>query len=349
MSSQIVAIYLLIVSVGVNAQLYFPPNNTDTWEKIPIENLGWCQNKVDSLYRFLDDNNTKSFILLKDGKIVLERYFNGHSASSNWYWASAGKGLTAFLIGIAQQENKLKITDPTSHYLGQGWTGLTPEQEIKITIKDQLSMTSGLDDRVSDPFCTADSCLVYLAESGSRWAYHNAPYTLLDPLFEKATGLKLNFYIRQKLKNSMGMQGLYLKQGNNNVFFSNTRSMARFGLLMLNNGDWDGNAVMTDKVYFHQMINSSQELNPAYGYLWWLNGKESFKTPRTQKEFKGSICTNAPSDMYAAMGKNGQFLNVVPSQNLVWVRMGKSPDESFVPYKFNDDIWKLINRLDCNP
>ena len=80
---------------------------------------------------------------MKDGKIVLEEYFNGHDSTSNWYWAS-GKSLTAFLIGIAQQENYLNISDTTSTYLGQGWTSLNPIQEEKITIRHQLNMTSGL-------------------------------------------------------------------------------------------------------------------------------------------------------------------------------------------------------------
>ena len=49
--------------------------------------------------------------------------------------------------------------------------------------------------------------------------------------------------------------------------------MARFGLLILNKGNWDGNQIMTDTNYFNQMLNSSQSLNESYGYLWWLNGK----------------------------------------------------------------------------
>ena len=55
--------------------------------------------------------------------------------------------------------------------------------------------------------------------------------------------------------------------------------MARFGLLILNNGNWDGNQIMTDTNYFNQMLNSSQSLNESYGYLWWLNGKTSYMLP----------------------------------------------------------------------
>ena len=82
----------------------FPPNNSNIWDTLSPASLSWCQNKIDSLYDFLEINNTKSFILLKDGKIVLEKYFNGHSDTSSWYWASAAKTITSFLVGMAQEE-----------------------------------------------------------------------------------------------------------------------------------------------------------------------------------------------------------------------------------------------------
>jgi len=95
------------------------------------------------------------------------------------------------------------------------------------------------------------------------------------------------------------------------------------------------------------MINTSQQINPSYGYLWWLNGKTSHMLPSSQFVFSGSMNPEAPSDMYAAMGRDGQFLNVVPSQNLVWVRMGEAPDGLPVPYLLNNAIWAYINELNC--
>ena len=215
------------------SQTYFPPNNSTVWDTFSHVNLNWCQNKIDSLYSFLDTNNTKSFVLLKNGKIVLEQYFNGHSDTSNWYWASAGKTITSFLVGMAQEEGYLEITDTTSDYLGDGWTNCNLIQEKKITIWNQLTMTTGLDDSVSFD-CTNDTCLVYLSDPGTRWAYHNAPYTLLRPVIENATGQGINLYAYQKLLNPIGMNGLFLYSGYNNIFTSTARSMARFGLLILN-------------------------------------------------------------------------------------------------------------------
>jgi hypothetical protein len=141
------------------------------------------------------------------------------------------------------------------------------------------------------------------------------------------------------------MTGLYIRSGFNNVFFSTPRSMARFGLLILNKGKWDTTTIMSDTIYFNQMINTSQSINKSYGYLWWLNGKESYMLPQTQLVFPGYLCPNAPADMIAALGKNGQFLNVVPSQNLIFVRMGNAPDTVFVPTLLNNDIWKLLNPI----
>jgi hypothetical protein len=69
--------------------------------------------------------------------------------------------------------------------------------------------------------------------------------------------------------------------------------------------------------------------------------------PGSQFVFNGQLNSNAPTDMYAAIGKNGQFINVVPSENLVWIRMGDAPDNSDVPFLMNNEIWSYLNQLNC--
>ncbi|MBP1672343.1 MAG: serine hydrolase [Bacteroidetes bacterium] len=346
MNKFVFVVFLFLLTRSVNAQsLYFPPISTNQWETMNPDLLNWNSANIDSLNQFLERNNTKAFILLKDGKIVLEKYFDDFDTNSIWYWASAGKTLTSFLIGIAQQEQYLSIYDTSSQYLGLGWTECSPEQERKITIKHQLTMTSGLDDDVPDPYCTIDTCLQYLENAGDRWAYHNAPYTLLDQIIENATGITLNQYMTQKVKNQTGISGLFVPSGYNNVYYSNARSMARFGLLILNKGKWDQTIVLSDTNYYNEMVNTSQNLNLSYGYLWWLNGKSSFMIPQSQFVFPGFLSPHAPEDMFAAMGKNGQFINVVPSENLVWIRLGDSPENTDVSFLLNDQIWEYINRL----
>lgn len=339
---------LLWLATETKAQsLYFPPVEGDTWATLSPDSFGWCSSSVDSLYNFLEENNTRAFILLKDGKIVLEKYFGTFTRNSVWYWASAGKSLTAFLVGLARQDQLLSIDDVSSAYLGQGWTSCTSEQEGKITVRHQLTMTSGLDDVVADPYCTLSSCLVCKADAGTRWAYHNAPYTLLDQVLEKASGLPLNTFVTRKLKNETGISGLFTKVDYNNVFFSTARSMARFGLLVLNRGNWNGFQILTDTLYFSQMTSSSQNINPSYGFLWWLNGKTSFMVPGLQYHLPGYLFPHAPADVISAMGKNGQFIDVVPSRRMVWIRMGEAPDETEVPFLMNDQIWTYLNKFDC--
>jgi CubicO group peptidase (beta-lactamase class C family) len=335
-------------STVVSGNLYFPPLTGKTWETLSPDSLGWCTDKVPDLYSYLETNNTKAFLLLKDGKIVMEKYFGTFTQDSLWYWASAGKTLTGFTVGIARQEGYLKLTDITSKYLGVGWTACPLAKENKITIWNQLTMTTGLDDGVPDNHCTLDSCLQYKADAGTRWAYHNAPYTLLDSVMKVATGKTINTYITTKIKPQTGITGLFVPLDYDHVYYSTARSMARFGLLLLNKGVWNSTPILTDTAYFRQMTTSSQTLNPSYGYLTWLNGKTSFMLPTTQLKFPGSICPNAPAEMFAAIGKNNQLINVVPSQNLVLIRMGEANENNEVSMLFNDTIWQKLNKVICS-
>jgi len=343
----LLAISIVSFSYSQAQTLYFPPATGNQWETIEPQSLGWCTENIEALYSYLENINSKAFIVLKDGKIVLEKYFGTFTQDSMWYWASAGKTLTSFMIGIAQQEGYLSIYDTTSQYLGNGWTSCTQQQEQKIKIRNQLTMTTGFDDGVPDNHCTLPSCLQCLADPGTRWAYHNAPYTLLEDVISEATGQSLNIYLYNKLSMVTGITGLYVQTGYDKVFFSKPRSMARFGLLVLNRGCWNNTQVMTDTSYFREMTTTSQLLNLSYGYLWWLNGKETFMVPGLQYVFQGSPAPSAPADMISGLGKNGQFLNVVPSQNLVTVRLGNAPDEGDVPFLYNDSIWQRLNDVIC--
>lgn len=326
--------------------LYFPPLSGGTWETATAASLGWNEGLFNDLYAYLGQKNTKAFLILKDGKIVQEKYFGSFTADSLWYWASAGKTLTAFLTGLAQQDGILNINDKSSQYLGAGWTAAPLAKEDLITVRHQLTMTTGLDDGVPDDYCTARACLVYKADAGTRWAYHNAPYTLLDKVIENASGQSFNNYFNTKVRSRIGMNGAWIKSGYNNIYFSNARSMARFGLLVLNKGKWDQTAIMTDSSYFNSMVTSSQQINPSYGYLWWLNGKSTHMLPQTQFVFNGSLIPTAPADLFAALGKNDQKLYIVPSQNLIVVRMGESAGNvQLALSSFDTELWGKLKAI----
>ncbi|MBK6945841.1 MAG: serine hydrolase [Flavobacteriales bacterium] len=73
--------------------------------------MGWCADQIPPLLQYLDSNNTKAFIVLKDGRIAIEHYFDTFTQDSVWYWASAGKSLTSFLVGLAQQDDRSTSTN----------------------------------------------------------------------------------------------------------------------------------------------------------------------------------------------------------------------------------------------
>ncbi|GLR15788.1 serine hydrolase domain-containing protein [Portibacter lacus] len=333
-----------------DTELYFPPNNSDEWDTYSIAELDWNEEATADLYDFLESNGTRGFLILKDGKIVIEKYWNKgilnqeFTQSSNWYWASAGKTLTSFLIGQAQEDGYLDITKSSSEYLGSGWSTLTEEQEKAITVRHHLTMTTGLDTE-GDIFCTDKECLNYMVPPGERWYYHNAPYTILDQVIENATNQSFDDYFESKLRDPIGMDGFWFDQDYNHVYSSTPRSMARFGLLMLNKGIWKDQVILDDMEYIEASVSTSQELNPAYGYLWWLNGKDQLVLPSIPLTLNMPLSQTAPDDMYAAMGKNSQLINIVPSENLIVIRMGSDPDNSLVPTTFQDDMWTKINKL----
>jgi CubicO group peptidase (beta-lactamase class C family) len=341
-----------ITETPQQGEAYFPTVGSSQWATITPESLGWNKEKIPELKKLLEKNGTRAFLVIKDGKIVIEEYFgrdllkiSKFTKDKQWYWASAGKTLTAFTVGKAQEDGYLSISDKTSDYLGKGWTSLPAGKEELITIRNQLTMTSGLDDGAANEYAFSPTDLIYEADAGTRWAYHNGPYTLLENVVSKATGKSFDTYFNEKLAAKIGMDGQWRWMGNFHIYFSTARSMARFGLLMLNKGVWNGEVIMKDADFYHAMINPSQDINKSYGYLWWLNGKESYMLPQTQKVFNGSITPNAPTDMYSGLGKNGQYLSVVPSLNLVMVRMGENPDQSMVAAMFQRDIWEKLNAV----
>lgn len=321
--------------------LYFPPLSGTTWETKSIEDLQWKQSAVQPLLDYLELKHSKGFIILVNGRIVMENYFNGHNSTTNWYWASAGKTLTSTMTGIAQQENLININNKVSQYIGIGWTSAPIAKENEITCKNLLTMTSGLDDSTDDVSATS---LTYTADAGTRWAYHNV-YVKLQDVIAKASGQTWSNYFNTKLRDKIGMNGTWFTSGNNVVYSSTTRSMARFGLLIYNKGKWN-NEVILNEVYCNEATNSSQNINLGYGYLWWLNGKANFHLPQLQATFQGSIIPTAPNDMFMALGKNDQKIYIIPSKKMVVIRMGDAADdENLALSDFDKVLWTKISAL----
>jgi CubicO group peptidase (beta-lactamase class C family) len=333
--------------------LYFPPSINDEWETVSPTELNWDEQKLQNLYTYLEQNETRAFMVLHKGKIVAEQYWNTDlqgnpfDQTKQWYWASASKSLTAMIIGIAQEEGHLLIDDKVSDYLGNGWTNMSIDKEDLITIKNQISFTTGIDYNVPDLDCTAAACLDYKEDADNQWYYHNAPYTLVKDVIEQATNQSLNNYLDEVIGNRIGMNGFWLPTPgtDGSTYYSTARDAAKFGLLTLAKGTWEDTPILSDGNYFNAMINSSQDINPSYGYLWWLNGKSSAIFPQSTASVPTSVCPSGPEDMIMALGKNGQFIDIVPSKDLVLIRFGNAPDNALVPVQFHDNMWQQLAEI----
>jgi CubicO group peptidase (beta-lactamase class C family) len=332
-------------NVPTEEAMYFPPSDGNvTWETKTISSLGWNQTAVQPLLDYLELKHSKSFIILVNGRIVMENYFNGHSATTPWYWASAGKTLTSTVTGIAEQEGLININNKVSDYIGTGWTSAPIAKENLITCKNLLSMNSGLNDALGDDVSPAN--LQYVADANTRWAYHNV-YVKLQDVVAQASGQTWTNYFNTKLRDKLGMTGgSWINSGDGlNVYWSTTRNMARFGLMALNKGKWNGNQIVNE-TYFNAATNTSQTINQAYGYLWWLNGKSSYHLPQSQLQLNGSIIPTAPNDMFMALGKNDQKIYVIPSKKMVVIRMGDAADSvNLALSDFDETLWQKISAL----
>lgn len=328
---------------GAGTSMFFPSGSGTEWETKTISELGWNQNAIQPLKDFLIQKNTKSFMILVNGRIAVEEYFNGHSASTEWEWNSAGKTLVGTITGIAQQESLLSINNRVSSYIGTEWTNMPLEKENLITVRHLLTMTSGIDDSKQ---LVVKQNLTYIADAGTRWAYGNVFQKLTD-VVASASNKEFETYFNEKLKNRIGMDGYWNFGTIFTIYHSTTRSMARFGLLALNKGKWN-NEQIVDESFFTQATGSSQDINPSYGYFWWLNGKQKYMLPGGQDIYNGPLVPNAPADMYAAMGAADQRIYIIPGKKMVVVRMGEASDPAnpdFAVSGFDNDLWEKINAL----
>jgi len=162
-----------------------------------------------------------------------------------------------------------------------------------------------------------------------------------------AGNIDFETYFNARLKDKIGMEGFWNYGLIFKIYHSNTRSMARFGLLALNKGKW-GNEQIINETFLTESTSTSQSINPSYGYLWWLNGKTSYMVPGGQTVYSGPLVPNAPLDMYAAMGAEDQRIYILPGKNMVVVRMGDASDPlnpGFALSGFDYDLWEKINAV----
>jgi CubicO group peptidase (beta-lactamase class C family) len=313
-------------------EMYFPPIGSDDWETTSPEELGWNEANFNDAIQYAKDNRSANLLIIHRGKIVSENYWRNTTADSLHDLNSVAKSFMAIVLGVLQQQGKLSIDDKVSDYLAPGWS--TSPKEADITIRHLMTMTSGLNDELG-----------YVGNPGEMWRYSHEAYKVLYDVISAATGESYRKLFDDILFSKIGMTK-FTWSGKN--IATTSRPLARFGLMVLNRGVWDGQRVIEDDDYFKNMYKSSQTFNPAYGHLWWLNDTDNWFNTDTKTMMSGSIAATMPSDGILAKGKHDQRVYIVPSLDLVVVRQGEytglpeSGDGSF-----DVELWRrLMNAIE---
>ena len=263
--------------------------------------------------------NSDAVVVLWRGRMVAERYASGVTSSTRGPVFSAGKTITGALIGQMAAEGRLQLDSSVTRYLGAGWSRVaTPALERAITVRQLLAMASGLDDSLRT-----------IVPPGSRFYYNNPAYYQLFGVLEAVSGQTVPQLAASRLFSRIGMPLALAFPSTDTgepgfVFSMPAREFARFGLLVLRHGRWDNVTVLQDSAFLAQARRPSGSDNPAYGWLWWLNGSTTYRTPGPYllPVNQGPLFPAAPSDLVAALGKDDKKLYLVPSLDLVIVRLG---------------------------
>jgi CubicO group peptidase (beta-lactamase class C family) len=316
----------------------------------------------------LEALDSDCLVVVRDGHIAAEWYWRETSRDTLVVARSATKSFTSALVGIAQAEGALDLDDEASDYIDE-WVGTASES---VTVRHLLSNDSGRrapfrdgltdDEALAELYPvmnTADTTAAALDlpqdhAPGEVWAYNDPAIQALDAVLQEATGQEPVAYAEERLLEPIGARQTTMRTdpaGNTRMseeLRTTCRDAARFGLLFLRQGDWDGREVLPRGWVRAATGRPSQDLFPAYGYLWWLNRRgdspldsQAVQLPMTHAAAFGEdrqLVAGAPDDMYWAVGAFGQIIQVDPgSRTVVVVRFGGGhPDglsgTHFLPY-----------------
>jgi CubicO group peptidase (beta-lactamase class C family) len=280
----------------------------------------------------IDSNDTHAFLVIQDGKLIYERYWDNYDSSRLSGSFSAAKSIVSLLIGIALDEGKIKSLDePVGNYVDHFKTkGLE-----KVTIKDLLTMSSGTNYYEGDKSYFSLNAYGYYGddlehmvqmmekkeEPGEFWQYRSGDTQVLGFVVEKVFGQNLSTLVSERFYKPMGAEfdAFWLLDGKEKrekafcCFNGVARDYARFGQLVLNNGSWNGKRIVSEKYIKEATSPASylkdREENNApvdfYGYQYWIL-KHSGVTVIEQN------------------GLFGQYVYIIPEKNAVVVRLGES-------------------------
>ena len=290
---------------------------------------------------------TRAVVVLYDGRIVAERY----ALSINRSTPLPGYGMTQSvinaLVGIMVRNDALSLNDPAKV---PEWNGQNDPRRT-ITLDHLLRMSSGLAFDDSTPPLTdtvrmlgkadmaayaADKPLE--AEPGSVWSFSNGTTNIISRLLRHSFNSSDNDYYlhpRRELFDKIGMRNAVIEPDESGTFVGSSymhaaaRDWARFGLLYLWDGVWEGERILPEGWVDYSRTPASDGPGSLYGAHFWLDPLG----PSGWDRQKQSIL---PEDAFFALGHNGQSVTIIPSRKLVVVRLGLTK---------NAELWDLESFL----
>ena len=272
---------------------------------------------------YLKSTGTVAFVVMRGDTLLYEHYEQPFADTSRFNVFSMSKVYTSVLTGIAQEEGYIKSIDQS---IGEYLPYCTDSSICKVTIRNLLQMTSGIESTEGflNPWATTTKLyygdqldeivhdLKLRRDPGKKFVYQNINSQLLGMVVRAATGKPLGEYLSEKIWAPMGMEadaGWSLSEGTDFeksfcCLNARARDFARFGLLVMNKGNWKGQQLIPeDWLRQSTMLDTSAASPQRYQFNWYLTPEEE--------------------DFYAE-GLLGQFTYVCPKTNTVIVRIGNS-------------------------
>jgi CubicO group peptidase (beta-lactamase class C family) len=301
------------------------------------EEVGFDPKVLDRLAQEAKDTGSTCFLVARDGKVAGEWYWNDGAADKPQEVFSVTKSVTSTLVGLAQAEGDLALSDPAADFIPE-WRGTDSEA---VTVRNLLSNDSGRFWSAESDYGTLVRArdrtayavgLDQTAPPGEVWNYNNAAIQTLDRVIRNATGEVTADFAEEELFGPLGMDHTRMTADasgrSTQAFFgmqSTCPDLARFGQLFEQQGSWDGEQLLPRSWVKDAVGRSSQTLNAAYGLLWWVNREGPQLSPVEEvgaAPRSGQLVPGAPADLYAALGFGGQVVMVDPGSGTVVVRLG---------------------------
>jgi len=317
----------------------------DAAKPIPYPDPDWTTGSAQSENvddAFLDQadavaetNSSFCLLVIRHGILVHEKYFNGHDANSTDPSWSIAKSYSSAVTGIAIDRGDIGSADDSVSKYATKWTD---GDHAPVTIKGLLTMTSGLHWDVFGDYVTMAELapdktgyalgLGMDATPGTTWVYNNSGVQVLEQVIRSATGEAMDAYASDHLWSKIGSHAKWDKDAlGHPTAYANVRATcrdhARLGYLYLHDGTWKNEQVIS-KAWVKASTTPSQSINQAYGYLWWVNGGTPAEDAMNEP-WPGQMVANAPADLFAARGFGNQFIDVIPSLDMIVVRFGQDP------------------------